>query len=280
MLSTGEVCPAHREVALDWQEEQWAFMRAADCALKRDALAGWADFVGDLMPWSLIVNPATFDPMEMAGAPRGKLTARARARQRAAEARPIAKGAAPTRRASLGSRDQAPGRAEVSPRPPVTVLPAYQQENASLPRISPGTALRRLQFFVNRARETLGRPVEGFMAIEAGDAWGQLHGHGLLWLSGGLRGGDITGLSRFWRGYPLNGFIRLEAPRSIEDVIEYATKHTVKQLGDVVFSVGCGRLWYRDMAEGPLSIDSTGASEGSAYKRAAGGGEVRYAARP
>ena len=86
------------------------------------------------------------------------------------------------------------------------------------------------------------------MCVERGDRWGQLHGHGLLWLSGGLRDGDVTLLSRSWRAYALNGYIRLEVPLDMGAVIDYATEHTVKQLGELVLSVGCGRRFYGDLA--------------------------------
>lgn len=178
---------------MSWQERAREETQAAESTLvggAREALASW---VAELMPWTLFVNPATFDP----AGPDGRL-------------------------AKTG------------------VLP---------PEISLATAQRRFRAWLDRfAREALGRPVEGLMCIEQGRRWGQVHGHGLLWLSGGLRDGDIATLSRAWRSYALNGYIRLQVPLDMGAVIGYATRHTVKQLGDLVLSVGCGREFYAGVA--------------------------------
>lgn len=114
--------------------------------------------------------------------------------------------------------------------------------------MSRASAVRRFARFFRVGREKLGRPLEGFMACEVGPSGMLEHGHGLLALGAGLWQGDITALSRVWREVPGNGFIKLEEPRSAEWFARYVSKHTVKQLGDVVFSVGCGRRWYGDWA--------------------------------
>lgn len=116
--------------------------------------------------------------------------------------------------------------------------------------ISRTSALRRFERFFESARRQLRRPVEGFMACEVGPAGGLEHGHGLMALGGGLRQGDISQLSAVWRSVPGNGFIRLEPAGAIGWFARYASKHTVKQLGDVVFSPGCGRRWYEGWGPG------------------------------
>jgi hypothetical protein len=100
----------------------------------------------------------------------------------------------------------------------------------------------RISWFLEGLRQKLGRPAEGFGACEVGDAGEREHWHGLIALHGGLQDGDVTAASQFWRSLKGNGFIRLEVPHSIEWFAEYVSKHTVKQLGDMVFSNGCGRI--------------------------------------
>jgi hypothetical protein len=110
--------------------------------------------------------------------------------------------------------------------------------------VSRQAAVRRFLRFFEHGRRALLRPLEGFMACEVGPAGGLEHGHGLLALGGGLRDGDYRVLSRVWREIPGNGFIRFEEMRANGGFEEYVSKHTVKQMGDVVFSLGCGRVWY------------------------------------
>jgi len=67
----------------------------------------------------------------------------------------------------------------------------------------------------------------------------------LLSFHGRLKQGDVTTLSQLWRSRKGNGFIRLEIPKSARWFAEYVSKHTVKQMGDVIFSVGAGKVSYR-----------------------------------
>lgn len=150
-----------------------------ESTLRRRALdEGWVPFVAGMMPWSVIINPVTFD-------------------------------------------EEALGH------------PVRRPE-----------AVHRFTWFLEACRKTLERPVEGFVACEVGPNGHLEHGHGLMALGAGLRKGDITALSRLWRSRPGHGLIFLEVPRSVVDVTAYATKHTVKDLGDIVWSLGCGRHWY------------------------------------
>mgnify|MGYP005805357423 CR=1 FL=1 len=209
---------------MSWQQEQADFMRAAECALTRGARQEMAELVAELMPWSLFINPATFDPLEISGALAGEL-------------RPTALyGAAATRLARLVRTGTLP------------------------PAVSDATALRRFRGWLNRyAREALGRPVEGLIALEHGGGYRQAHGHGLLWLSGGVRDGDIAALSRSWREFPGNGYIRFQVPVSMAAVVEYTAKHTVKALGDLALSIGCGCQWYDGLARPEQEPERAGA---------------------
>jgi hypothetical protein len=63
----------------------------------------------------------------------------------------------------------------------------------------------------------------------------------LISLEGGLARGDITHLSRGWRAYPGNGFVRLEVPDSPADVAGYCAKYMAKDGGDLFLSEGIGR---------------------------------------
>jgi len=85
-------------------------------------------------------------------------------------------------------------------------------DHGSLLSVSRDSAKRRFGSYFREAREALQRPVEGFMACEVGPSGLLEHGHGLLWLSGGVQPGDITVLSRTWWAHRGNWVMQLEVP--------------------------------------------------------------------
>jgi hypothetical protein len=105
------------------------------------------------------------------------------------------------------------------------------------PAVSTWAAQRRFAAFLRRAPKTLGRPAEGVVALELHKS-GQPHGHGLLKVSDGRYQGDIRELSGDWRGLAGNGYIRIEIPKSSDDVSGYCAKYMTKDAGHLVFSSG------------------------------------------
>jgi hypothetical protein len=95
--------------------------------------------------------------------------------------------------------------------------------------------MRRFRYFLEHAGKAVGRPTVGVIALEDHQA-GQPHGHGLLGSEGGVVGGEIVALGGLWREYPGNGWIRLEVPRSREDVTLYCAKYMAKDASELVFS--------------------------------------------
>jgi hypothetical protein len=105
----------------------------------------------------------------------------------------------------------------------------------AVPAVSRWTAMRRFRYFLEHASGALGRPAVGVVALEPHQS-GQPHGHGLLSIEGGVVGGEIVSLGRLWRDYRGNGWIRLEEPRSQEDVTGYCAKYMAKDASELVFS--------------------------------------------
>jgi hypothetical protein len=55
-------------------------------------------------------------------------------------------------------------------------------------------------------------------------------------VEGGVVGDEIETLWRLWYAYQGNGWIRLEEPRSQEDVTGYCAKYLAKDASELVFS--------------------------------------------
>jgi hypothetical protein len=109
----------------------------------------------------------------------------------------------------------------------------------AVPAVSTWCARRRFQYFLDHASEAVGRLVMGVIAVEEHRS-GQPHGHGLLGIEGGLVYPDVQNLSFLWRGRRPrgNGFIKLEEPRSEEDVTNYCAKYMAKDASEMVFAHG------------------------------------------
>jgi len=117
---------------------------------------------------------------------------------------------------------------------------AKGREQLAVPSVSRWTAMRRFGYFLEARSGGLRRHTTGVIALEPHQS-GQPHGHGLLSIEGGLVGQEIAALSRLWREYPGNGYIRLEPPRSQEDVTRYAAKYMAKDVSELVMSSSLGR---------------------------------------
>ena len=113
------------------------------------------------------------------------------------------------------------------------------RRDLAVPAVSRWTAMRRFRYFLERSSRVLERPTVGVIALEPHES-GQPHGHGLMGIEGGLVGQEVATLGRFWREYPGNGWIRLEPPRSIEDVTSYSAKYMAKDASELVFSSSLG----------------------------------------
>lgn len=109
------------------------------------------------------------------------------------------------------------------------------REKLALPAVSRWTAIRRFRHFLEHTSRALGRPTVGVIALEPHQS-GQPHGHGLLSIQGGVVGEDYWLLGWLWREYPGNGWIRLEEPRSQEDVTGYCAKYMAKDVSELVIS--------------------------------------------
>jgi len=114
---------------------------------------------------------------------------------------------------------------------------AEGREQLAVPAVSRWTAMRRFRYFLEHAEQAVGRRTAGVIALEPHES-GQPHGHGLMGIEGGLVGDEMASLGRLWRGYRGNGWIRLEAPRSREDVAGYCAKYMAKDASELVFSSG------------------------------------------
>lgn len=102
-------------------------------------------------------------------------------------------------------------------------------------RIPVDVARGRFERYVAGAERALGRRIEYVAGLES-QRNGWPHFHPLLSLEGGLQGGDVVALGSLW--YDANGYGRLEAPRSVEDVTGYCAKYLLKDLavGDLLIS--------------------------------------------
>lgn len=100
--------------------------------------------------------------------------------------------------------------------------------------------MRRFRYFLEKSSRVLGRPTSGVIALEPHQS-GQPHGHGLLSIEGGLVYPDIATLCQLWRSFQGNGYIRLEEPRSQEDVTRYSAKYMAKDVSELVMSASLGR---------------------------------------
>lgn len=72
----------------------------------------------------------------------------------------------------------------------------------------------------------------GVIAVE-GHMDGSAHVHGLLGLRA-LQDGDVRLLSERW--FTPHGYVKLDRPRSSEDVAAYCGKYLCKDMGELVFS--------------------------------------------
>lgn len=116
---------------------------------------------------------------------------------------------------------------------------AKGRQRMAVPAVSRWTAMRRFRYFLEKSSRAVGRPTEGVVALEPHQS-GQPHGHGLLSIEGGLVGEEIGTLSRLWRDYRGNGWIRLEVPRSQDDVARYSAKYMAKHVSELVMSTTLG----------------------------------------
>jgi hypothetical protein len=112
---------------------------------------------------------------------------------------------------------------------------AKGRQQLAVPAVSRWTAMRRFRYFLEHTSRTLERATVGVIALEPHES-GQPHGHGLLDTEGGVVGQEVAQLGRLWRDYPGNGWIRLEEPRSQEDVTGYCAKYLAKDASELVFS--------------------------------------------
>lgn len=120
--------------------------------------------------------------------------------------------------------------------PTRAVRPAFHGQTLP-PTVSQWCAQRRFANFLRRAPKALGRQVEGVVAIELHKS-GQPHGHGLLRVADGVKMGDKSRLAQDWHGLAGNGWIRLERPKSADDVAGYCSKYMTKDAGHLVISRG------------------------------------------
>ena len=118
--------------------------------------------------------------------------------------------------------------------------PSVWKGRLAVPAVSRWTAMRRFRYFLEQASKAVGRPTVGVVALEPHES-GQPHGHPLLGIEGGVVGDEIRRLGELWRDYNGNGWIRLEEPRSIEDVAGYCAKYIAKDASELVFSSSLGR---------------------------------------
>ena len=92
-------------------------------------------------------------------------------------------------------------------------------------RIPVDVAAGRFKRWMRASEKALGRGIVYVAALESHkNGWPHLHP--LLALEDGLQAGDVATLGGLW--FQVNGFGRLEAPRSIEDVSGYAAKYLAK----------------------------------------------------
>lgn len=122
----------------------------------------------------------------------------------------------------------------------LTFAPGATTTNADLPSVSDASALRRFGYYLRRAPQLVGRPVEGIVALEH-HASGMPHGHALLAMEGPHVKGQLQALGRFWEVTKGYGSARHEVPRKQGDVSRYCAKYLVKDGGEVVFSAGLER---------------------------------------
>ena len=104
-------------------------------------------------------------------------------------------------------------------------------------------------------RQLNGRVEAAIVAVEAHKS-GWPHAHPLIRLAGGVRPGDVGTLGGAW--FERRGYAKLERPRVIADVCEYAAKYLSKDLarGDVVFWPERGPLVTHQLA---LALRAPGA---------------------
>jgi hypothetical protein len=118
-------------------------------------------------------------------------------------------------------------------------LIAKGRQLMAVPAVSRWAAMRRFGYFLDHAGRAVGRPTVGVIALEPHQS-GQPHGHGLLSIEGGVVGTEIASLHALWKGYPGNGWMRLEEPRSPADVAGYCAKYMAKDVSELVFSSALG----------------------------------------
>lgn len=127
------------------------------------------------------------------------------------------------------------------------------RQQLALPTVSRWTAMRRFRYFLEHTSGAVGRVTGGIIALEPHKS-GQPHGHGLLTFEDGLAGRDAGLLEQLWREYPGNGFVRLEEPRSQEDVTGYCAKYMAKDVSELVFSSSLDRFARAENVPAPDAV--------------------------
>ncbi len=109
---------------------------------------------------------------------------------------------------------------------------------------------KHIRSWLGESERRLGRPIEAAIVALEYQRNGWPHYHPLLRLKGGLRDRDIKVLGQTW--FERHGYARLETPRSVDDVAEYACKYLMKDLGrgDVMFWPRSGPLTTHQAALG------------------------------
>lgn len=106
----------------------------------------------------------------------------------------------------------------------------------------PEAVQKHVRAWLRESSRRLNRPIEAaVVAVEAHKS-GWPHAHPLLRLAGGLQERDVTTIGEVW--FERRGYAKLEAPRNVQDVAEYAAKYLSKDVlrGDILFWPPAGGL--------------------------------------
>jgi len=95
--------------------------------------------------------------------------------------------------------------------------------------VSAASALRDATRWLGRGQVALRRELTGVLALEHHKN-GTPHVHPLVRVRGGLQGDEFATLGQLW--FQQHGYAKLEAPRSREDVCEYAAKYLSKDVAE------------------------------------------------
>lgn len=101
---------------------------------------------------------------------------------------------------------------------------------------------KHVRAWLRESSKRLNRPIEAVVvAIEAHKS-GWPHAHPLLRLAGGLQPHDVITIGEVW--FERRGYVKLEAPRNVQDVAEYAAKYLSKDVlqGDILLWPPAGGL--------------------------------------